>query len=238
MENRKRIILFVIIISLILLGTGIGLGTFFGINKPTRLFIAIHCEPGSFPATTDYPEQYWFNLLQMISQADQNDVKLNLLFNPQWGSYILQNTTRFSLVRSWESNGHEIGLHVHGPNQGSWCGYTNQAAFASDPKYLGTIAEMMVIMNQLPAFGQILTTCSATDEDIIFDYPVGVLFRTSGGSEKMNHLWSKPTTETFTGQSTAGFNHARYGNIQSDINKTLTNSSNYTKSAIMNMLWD
>ncbi|MBD3193235.1 MAG: hypothetical protein GF308_21555 [Candidatus Heimdallarchaeota archaeon] len=219
MTTKKTIL---IILGLVLGGIIIGgsIGAFFVFRKSDgiTMFIAIHCEPGSFPKTTDYPEQYWLDLKEMIINANQSNVKLTLLFNPQWATYILNDSARLQMVRNWEANGHEIGLHHHGAHMNSWNGYTDQAAYQSNPKYIGSIDEMMLLMNQLPLSGEIKTACVGTEEDIDSDFPYSVPYRTYGGSDKMEHLWSSPELTPFNNHDVLSLTHSRFSSESAEIN--------------------
>ncbi len=216
--DKKHAILGIIIIGIVVTGTSLGIFLLSPEPVESKLFIAIHCEPGTLPQSVDYPEQYWLDLRAMIIEADIHDIKLTLLFNPQWATYILNDTNRLTMVRNWDANGHEIGLHHHGAHMNNWNGYTNQADYQTGPKYLGTISDMMTLMNQLPASGQINTACVATDEDIDYDFPLDVPFRTFGGSDKLGHLWSTPETSTYNEQTVLGVSHARFADILSEVN--------------------
>lgn len=216
-QRKNRMILLGIILSSIIIVASMGLAMNTQ-HEPPKLFIAIHCEPGSFPNSTIYPHQYWLDLRDMVIEATNYDIKLTILFNPQWASYILLDSTRSSMVRSWELNGHEIGLHHHGAHMNNWNGYTDQVAFQSDPKYLGSISDMMDIMTQLPQSGEINVGCVANDDDIDFDFPVTIPYMTYGGSEKMEHLWSNPENFTYNNHDILGVSHARFGAVPSEVN--------------------
>ena len=82
-------------------------------------FVAIHLEPGSDARTTERPAQYWQTLVNLIETADEHNVTLTLMFNPQWATHILANQTKLDLLRSWEAEGHEIAAHHHSPSYGS-----------------------------------------------------------------------------------------------------------------------
>jgi len=127
--------------------------------------------------------------------ADKYNHKLTLEFNPNWATYILQDSSKLNLLRSWEQNGHEIALHHHGPTHPDWNGYTNREDKKSDPKYKGTIEDMMKLINQLPASGKVLTA-GATDETT--DWAQGVIYDTNGGTSK-NDLLSTPQIVSWNG---------------------------------------
>ena len=148
-------------------------------------FVAAHMEVGP----PIYMNNMWPVLADLVELADVNDFKLTLEFNPQWASYILADNSRLQLLRSWESRGHEIALHHHGPTKSTyWNGYTNREDMKTDPRYLGSINEMMQLMRKLPLSGNILTG-GCSDEDT--DWPLGVRFDTDGGANRFD-LLSKP----------------------------------------------
>ena len=112
-------------------------------------FIAVHMESGG--GGQYYPARNWQTLIELVNSADKYNQKLTLQFNPNWATYILQDRSKIDLLRSWEENGHEIALHHHGPTHTDWNGYTNNQKYINNPKYKGTIAEMMSLVTQLPA---------------------------------------------------------------------------------------
>lgn len=153
-------------------------------------FIAIHTEvdgvnQSKTPRTLDYQEKYWPTLVDLVELADSYDFKLTLEFTPQWASYILLDEERLNLARIWESNGHEIALHHHGPTHGDWDGYTNVDPEKTDARYIGDIEDMMKIMNQLPASGRIFTAGMTSEK---MDWPRSIIYDTTGGEEKTDLL--------------------------------------------------
>lgn len=173
-------------------------------------FISIHMEPGSNPSTTDYPALHWTDLVNLIALADEYDVKLSLVFNPQWATYILDDEKKLTLLRSWEANGHEIGLHHHGPHHGGWNGYTDQEEYKDDFKYIGTIQDMMELVNQLPASGHVLVAGIGGEEDVESDWPDGVIYETDGGADGLADILSNPTKNTYNSHTVMSLRHAQY----------------------------
>lgn len=173
-------------------------------------FISIHMEPGSNPSTTAYPELHWSDLVSLIALADEYDVKLSLVFNPQWATYILDDEEKLAVLRSWEAAGHEIGLHHHGPHHGSWNGYTDQEEYKDDLKYIGSVEDMMNLLNQLPASGQILVAGIGGEEDVDFDWPDGVIYETDGGADGAADILSNPTKNVYNGHRVISLRHAQY----------------------------
>ncbi len=187
------------------------------IQKGDDFFIAVHCEPGNNPLSTEYVERNWPSLIMLVKSASEHGMQLTLLFNPQWAMYILADGKRLEVVRKWEAIGHEIGLHHHGPSMNSWNGYTNQGKYFGSRKSMGTIREMMVLVNMLPASGQVQTACVNSD-DQEFDFPQNVIYETNGGSNKFGDLWSVPTEFTWNGQDVLRVTHARYAARGSEVN--------------------
>ena len=141
-------------------------------------FINVHLEPES----ADEMESHWGHLENLINTADTYEIPLVLHFSESWAIYALENEDELSKLRSWEENGHEIGMHNHGFSHANWDGYSNAPATKKLSDYKGTIEDLMNIMNQLTASGQILSA-SMTDEDT--DWAEGLLYRTTndgGGS--------------------------------------------------------
>lgn len=180
-------------------------------------FIAIHCEPGNDPMSTNYAALNWPALAHLVNSADNHDMKLTLLMNPQWVEYILEDNVRLNLARSWESNGHELGLHTHGPHMNNWNGYTNQEHYFNSPDFIGTMDDLMDVVNQLPASGQMITACIAS-EDQEYDFPSGITYETNGGADKFDDLWSIPTEYTWNDVDVLRVTHARYAVPFSDVN--------------------
>ena len=75
----------------------------------------------------------------------------------------------------------------------------------------------MVLINMLPASGQIKTAC-VNSEDWDYDFPQDVVYQTSGGANKLEDLWSVPTKFTRQDQTGLGLTHARYAAKGSDVN--------------------
>jgi len=184
------------------------------------LFLAVHHEPGSDPRSAAYVDRYWPALTALVAAAEEHGHRLTLLMNPQWAAYIAADGGRLALVRGWEARGHELGLHAHGPSMNAWNGYTNQVAFRSDPGYLGTTADMMVVMSLVTADGRI-RTAAVTDGDSDVDYPEGILYDVDGGAAGVGDLVSTPAPVTWGGRTMTAVRHARFGATPSPASVTL-----------------
>ncbi len=175
------------------------------VNDSKDAFIVVHMEPGGQPDKDDYVIEHWPSLVDLVAEADSHDAHLTLLFNPQWASYIVEDDARLELVRSWEENGHELGLHHHGPHMKNWNGYTNQNVYQNHPDYVGNVLDMMKIVNQLPASGQVMTACIGGGEDEDVDWPKGVKHETNGAS--LEDLISTPEVVDNDGQFVLKLTH-------------------------------
>ncbi len=88
-------------------------------------FIAIHNEPFNMPGGEKRIEKSFSVLREMVKKADEYNIKLTLMFSPQWADYIVKDPERLSEVKRWEEEGHEIAAHHHSIYHGNWDGYTN-----------------------------------------------------------------------------------------------------------------
>ncbi|MFA6527975.1 MAG: DUF2334 domain-containing protein [Candidatus Gracilibacteria bacterium] len=186
--------------------------------------IVIHMEPGTDPEeqkNLTNPETYWSNLVSLVETADQYDIKLTLLFNPQWAEYILKDSTKLTLLREWEADGHEIGYHQHEPSKGSnWNGYTNIKKYETETSYEGTIDDAMELLTQLPANGKIYTAgMSGTDEEREYDWPIDIPYRVDGVTS--DEILNEPTTETIREQTIWHISHSIF--IPGEKESTLEN---------------
>ncbi len=159
--------------------------------KPYGSFLAIHLEVGGDTINLEYQKAYWLTAVNLVKLADQYSAKLTLQFNPQWAEYILNDPNKLNLLRKWQQHGHEVGLHHHGYDHGDWNGYTNRPRKEDDPRFRGTIRDMIKLMGQLVQPYQLLSG-TITDEE--FDYPEGIKYDTEGISIK--HVRSKPKQVT------------------------------------------
>ncbi len=89
-------------------------------------FIAIHCEPYNGHSDEEALIAQDYQVLRdMVARADEYDIKLTLMFTPEWADYIAADEERLAEVRSWQDEGHEIAAHHHSIWHGNWDGYTD-----------------------------------------------------------------------------------------------------------------
>jgi len=154
----------------------------FTASAPYGTFMILHLEVGNFPehqsqpffnelSTTTYNWQEFFypTIISFVDYADQQEMKLTLLANPQWIEYLTADSGRLATLRRWIQSGHEIGIQHHGADHIDWNGFTerdlsdprNSPAFAAGAsRYRGSIDDMMAIMNQI---GEPIVTGTVTD---------------------------------------------------------------------------
>jgi hypothetical protein len=79
----------------------------------------------NFKGGDEQLEESYKALKGMIKLAEQQNVKLTLLFTPQYALYITTDPARSSELESWKKSGHEIGAYHQGPETRAWDGYTD-----------------------------------------------------------------------------------------------------------------
>ncbi|MDQ7780109.1 MAG: hypothetical protein RDV41_10430, partial [Planctomycetota bacterium] len=179
---------------------------------PFATFFAVHMEANEL-SHGKYQAEQWPNLIKFVETADKYDAKLTLLFNPQWAEFVLQDEKKLAVVKGWQKNGHEVGLHFHWVRHGDWNGYTNRkdGKYTNDPRYRGPVGEMMTLIAKLAEPDKILTMCMGPEPKVDSpgeveidetDYPDGILYDLDGmnlgvgkpvktrfGEKELVHLW-------------------------------------------------
>lgn len=153
-------------------------------------FIAVHCEPYYTDIDAESKLAESFKILgEMVKAADRYDIKLTLMFSPQYCDYILADSSCVALVGLWKSNGHEIAYHHHCEMHGGWDGYSDagaaeaQATRASlghvpPEPYLGSLSDMMIHIYALDS--GVRAGCSS-GENFKEALPDDILIDTSSG---------------------------------------------------------
>ncbi|MBU3933589.1 MAG: hypothetical protein KKH11_02840 [Candidatus Omnitrophica bacterium] len=164
--------------------------------NPYGSFLVIHFEVGGNTRSLEYQEEFWPAAVDLIHMADEYEAKLTLQFTPQWREYILRDQNKLDLVRRWQKHGHELGLHHHGCDHGDWDGYTNRVGKEVDPKFRGSIQDMMKLVWQFVGADQ-LVSGTITDEKL--DYPKDITYDTEG--IRIYHARRKPKRVSLGGNN-------------------------------------
>ncbi len=144
---------------------------------PYASFLAIHFEVGGDTKNLAHQEALWPAAIDLIDLAGQYNAHLTLQFNPQWAEYIVKGPGRLYLLRSWRQQGHEVGLHHHGYDHRDWNGFTNRVGKEVDPKFRGSIQDMMKLVSRFVGADH-LVSGTITDEES--DYPESITYDTEG----------------------------------------------------------
>lgn len=97
-------------------------------------FIAVQNGAFNFKGGPEQLEESYKALTGMIKLADQQNVKLTLLFTAQYAVYITTDPARAAELETWKKSGHEIGAYHQGPETRAWDGYTDLS-----PEVLGRL---------------------------------------------------------------------------------------------------
>jgi hypothetical protein len=71
-------------------------------------FIAIYNEPNNKAGSEKNIAERFNYLEEMISKADEYNIKLALRFSAQWTAYIAENPGRLAMLYEWSQSGHQI----------------------------------------------------------------------------------------------------------------------------------
>ncbi len=179
---------------------------------PKGAFIVVHLE---VPQTPQVVARRWANLERLVALADQYGVKLTVHFSWPWADYAYKRNL-LNTVHAWEANGHEIGLHHHGPTHKFFDGYTDNPDairtdgwYATNYPYQGTIVDLMAFMAPLTNKG--ITSASMYDADAE-EWPAGVLYYAtdSGEEPSKDDLLSRPVETTHNGYPVVEIYNAGY----------------------------
>ena len=158
---------------------------------PYASFLVIHFEVGSHTESLEHQALFWPAVADLLTLAKHYKVNLTLQFTPQWAEYIIRDQSKLGLLKRWQHQGHEVGLHHHGYDHADWDGFINREGKEDDPGYSGNVGNMMGYMRQLVHPYQI---CSGTITDEEFDYPQGIKYDTEG--IQIYHARSRPKRVT------------------------------------------
>ncbi|HDZ00776.1 MAG TPA: hypothetical protein ENH52_04860 [Nitrospirae bacterium] len=165
-------------------------------------FFEVHLEP------LNANEDMFNVLLEFVDSAAQYNIKLTLLFTPQWVEMILSDADKIDLLSQWRENGHEVGGHHHGPGVCPWDGYTNLDVNSQEFKnrqnnvpcpesvreqeeYLGDMDDYMNLLSNLGS----IKTVTMSDADV--DWPEGAVY--SAGGRRLIEAISEPELVIYNG---------------------------------------
>ena len=120
-------------------------------QTPPYYFVAIHCEPTG----EDEIARNFVVLREMVAYADAYNVKLTIMFTPQWADYVSADPDRLAEVQGWMENGHEIAAHHHSIYHGTWDGYTDfpqevvREQVRKPRPYLGTLDDYIAALRRV-----------------------------------------------------------------------------------------
>lgn len=117
-------------------------------------FIAIHNEPRVEDLEMNYDA-----LKQLVDRANQYNMKLTLMFTPQWADFIVNDPGRKAELEQWKSQGHEIAGQHHSVHMGGvWDGYTYvseeeaieiRTRMGKNESYLGDLNDYILELKKL-----------------------------------------------------------------------------------------
>ncbi len=91
-------------------------------------FIAVQNGSYNFAGGEAQLEESYKALQGMVKLANAQNVRLTLLFSPQYAFYIASAPVRLEELNGWKKNGHEIGAYHQGPASRAWDGYSDLPA--------------------------------------------------------------------------------------------------------------
>ena len=95
-----------------------------GVGGP-HYFITLHNSVNDLVGGAEQLEGSHKALLEMIKLADDQHVRLTLLFDAQYAGYMASDPARMAELDGWKKTGHEIGAYHAGPDAISWDGYSD-----------------------------------------------------------------------------------------------------------------
>lgn len=188
---KMRNLVLAIVLTLIVVACAGADGQEAATPKPHKIpyyFVAIHNEPYHFPGGRRALAASYRTLVKMVEQADKHNIKLTLMFAPQWADFIAGDSERMDLLAKWKKQGHEIAGHHHSIYHGNWDGYTNYPAqhalaertrhTARPERYLGTLTDFLGELRRLDPTLQCGCMNDEFDKEAL---PKAIVFDTCSG---------------------------------------------------------
>ncbi len=123
-------------------------------GKIPYYFIAVHNEP-NIPAL----DENFRALKDLVEKANEYNMKLTLMFTPQWVRFILDDPKKEAHFERWIDQGHEIAGHHHSIwHGGKWDGFTYlpeglalriRHAMGKHELYLGDLDDYTFVLSHL-----------------------------------------------------------------------------------------
>lgn len=88
-------------------------------------FIAVQNGAFNFKGGPGQLEESYKALKGMVKLADQQNVKLTLMFSAQYALYIATDAARAAELETWRKSGHELAAYHQGPGTRAWDGYSD-----------------------------------------------------------------------------------------------------------------
>ncbi|RME84399.1 MAG: hypothetical protein D6775_05600, partial [Caldilineae bacterium] len=174
------------------------------------VFVTFHLEV----SRVNRIQSLWPRLVDFMNLADSYGAKVSLQFSEPWAKYVFDRNLT-ATVQGWETNGHEIALHHHGPTHKFFDGYTDRPDlirtdgwYATPGVYKGDMDALMTFLDPLAA-NPIL---SAGMSDADTDWPDGVLYYATKYQEEnsKDDLISVPWQATYNGHNVTVVTNAGY----------------------------
>jgi hypothetical protein len=97
-------------------------------------YVAVQNGAFNFKGGEEQLAESYKALKGMIKLADQQNVKLTLMFTAQYAVYITTDAVRAAGLETWKKSGHEIAAYHQGPDTRAWDGYSDLS-----PEVLGRL---------------------------------------------------------------------------------------------------
>lgn len=199
--NKKNIALILIIVIITIVLYVLTIGNIHRLEPDDAYyFFAIHNEAYNMPNGEKNIESDYVTLQEMIRKADEYNIKLTIMFTPQWAEYISKSNERLKELKKWKAKGHEIAAHHHGIMHGNWDGYTNYPKEIVEEKRKSAGAKVEQFNGDLSLFMEKIQMMNAdiksgcmNDELDKNEMPDGIVIDTCSGFSNYGQGWTRTT---------------------------------------------
>jgi len=229
-------------IPLIILALVLATGIFFvakvciGAESIPYYFIAVHNEPHHSTQREEQTIEGEYNVLKnMVSKANEYNIKLTLMFTAQWVDYISESQDRMESIEAWRKQGHEIASHHHGIHHENWDGYTSypeveaiaerikiiaegkaDASIREPEKYLGTLEDFIGVLKKINPNIHSGCESESTDKN---EMPDEVVYSTCSGYDNYGEPGRSSDSDSIEIGSEKGKNEYITTGIWNDIDR-------------------